>query len=38
MSACSLGGLVILLIGRRVLYQPKALDIEEKCFEMIEKI
>lgn len=38
MSACSIGGLIILLIGRRILYQPKKADIEEKCFEMIEKI
>lgn len=38
MFACSFGGLIILSIGRRILYQPKKVDLEEKCFEMIEKI
>ncbi|MEO6932525.1 MAG: MFS transporter, partial [Chitinophagaceae bacterium] len=38
MALCSIGGLIILLIGRKILYQPKQVDIEEQCLEMIEKI
>jgi DHA1 family bicyclomycin/chloramphenicol resistance-like MFS transporter len=38
MAACSVMGCIILLIGsRRIEYQSRNADVEEQCFEMIEK-